>query len=56
MTVLEDRYMLLLLFLDGDPRGDDGSANDILLVDGEVETDGQVDDRCELDDTGDREF
>jgi len=48
--------MLLLLFLEGEPRGDDGSANDILLAVGEVETGGKVDDLCGLEDRGDREL
>jgi len=48
--------MLLLLFLEGDPLGDDGSAKDILLVVGEVETEGKVDDLCGLEMTLDREL
>lgn len=53
--VFEERYMLLLLFPEGDPRGDDGSANDILLAPGDVEFEGQVDDLYGLEDRGDCE-
>lgn len=54
--VFEERYMLLLLFLVGDPRGEDGSANEILLTPGDVEIDGLADDLYGLEDRGDCEL